>query len=97
MERLQFGDSGSLTVTFVSATSPVLVTVILKFAVPPRVMTCDFGSFTIEIAGCVTGGGGGPTVTAAESLADTSGPAAGVPVATATFVKSAVTLATVHE
>src|SRR5438067_5381457 len=95
--RLQFGESGSVTVTLVSSTSPVFVTVILNVAVPPRVITCVFGSFTIEIAGWVTGGGGGPTVTAAESLADTSGPTAGVPVATATFVKLVITLATVHE
>jgi len=31
--RLQFGDSASVTVTLVRATSPVLVTVILKVAV----------------------------------------------------------------
>src|SRR5215470_8449251 len=35
--RLQFGDSGSVTVTFVSVTLPVFVTVMLKCAVPPAV------------------------------------------------------------
>ena len=95
--RSQFGERASVTVTLVRATSPVLVTVILKVAVLPTVTVCDFGSLTIEIAGWLTGvTGGGPTVTAAESLALTSDPTDGWPVATATLVKSAVTLASVQ-
>src|SRR4051794_33557810 len=47
------GDSGSVTVTFVSGVVPVLVTVIVKFAVPPG-STCWSGVFTIVIAGCST-------------------------------------------
>ena len=40
-----------LTVTAVRATSPVLVTVIVNFAVSPELNDCDFGFFVIEIAG----------------------------------------------
>ena len=88
--RLQFGESGSLTVTLVRATSPVLVTVIVKFAVPPRVTVCDFGFLTIVIAGCVAGA---TAVTAAVSCALTGGPTGGVPVAIAMLVKLVVTFA----
>ena len=53
--RLQFGDSGSVTVTFVNTVLPVFVTVIVNLAVPPTATVCDFGFFTIAIAGCGTG------------------------------------------
>src|SRR5207237_10551299 len=88
--RLQFGDSASVTVTLVRATSPVLVTVIVKVAAWPTVTVCDFGFLTIVIAGWVAGA---TAVTAAVSCALTFGPSGGVPVATAMFVKLAVTLA----
>jgi hypothetical protein len=95
--RSQSGESGSVTVTSLRVTSPVFVTVILKFAVPPVSNDWVFGSFTIEIAGWVTtaaggGGGGTVTVTGAESVAVTVCPFEPVPVAVATFVKAAVTL-----
>ena len=48
---MQFGESGSFTVTLVSVTVPVFVTVIEKFAVPPDEIVCDFGFFVIAIAG----------------------------------------------
>ncbi len=89
--RLQSGASGSVTVTFVSGTSPVFVTVISKVAVAPCWIVCDFGFFRIVIAGCGT-----RTRTRASSLAVTSGPSGGVPVATATFVKASCTFARVH-
>jgi hypothetical protein len=41
----------SVTVTPVSVTLPVFVTAIVKFAVPPVVIDCDFGFFVIEIDG----------------------------------------------
>ena len=44
----QFGDSGSVTVTFVRVTGPVFVTVIVKVAVPPGFTDCD-GPFVIAI------------------------------------------------
>src|SRR5437762_2174719 len=87
---LQFGESASVTVTSVRATSPVLVTVIVKVAAPPLVTVCDFGFLTITIAGCVAGA---TAVTTAVSLAETSGPTGGFPVAIATFVRLAVTFA----
>src|SRR3954453_2764627 len=52
---LQFGDSGSVTVTFVSVTLPVFVTVIWNLAVPPTGRFWPFGFLTIAIAGCETG------------------------------------------
>ena len=96
----QSGDSGSLTVTFVSVTLPVLVTTIVKVADWPLSIVWPLGLFTIEIAGLLgvdAGGfdggldggldGGGVTVTGAVSVADTSGPpVTGVPVAVALFV-----------
>ena len=85
---MQFGESTSVTNTLVSVTAPVLVTSIVKFAVPPLAIVCDAGSFVIEIAGVP---GGGVTKTTAEAVAVTFGPVGGVPVATATFVKPAVT------
>ena len=99
--RSQSGDRGSATLTFVSGTSPVFVTVILKVAVPSNAIVCELGSFTIEIAGWVTvatagGTNGAVTVTGAESVAVTSAPLGGVPVATATFVRFAVTFASVQ-
>src|SRR4051794_19376792 len=57
--REQFVESGSLTFTFMSATSPVFVTVIEKAAVPPWAIDCVPGSLEIEIPGCVTTAGGG--------------------------------------
>ena len=53
--RLQFGDSGSVTVTFVSTVLPTFVTVIEKVAVPPTATVWHFGFFTIAIAGAGTG------------------------------------------
>ena len=53
--RPQAGESASTTRTFVSATSPVFVTVIVNVAVPPFATVCSFGFFTIAIAGCETG------------------------------------------
>src|SRR5262249_8707631 len=49
--RSQSGVSGSVTVTFVSVTLPVLVTTMVKLAVPPLGIVCDFGFLVIEIAG----------------------------------------------
>jgi len=60
--------------------------------VPPLVTVCEFGSLTIEIAGCVTA----DHVTAAVSCELTGGPTGGVPVATAVLVKLAVTFASVQ-
>ena len=51
LDVLQPGARASETVTFVSVTLPVFVTVIVKFAVPPLAIVCDFGFFVIEIAG----------------------------------------------
>jgi hypothetical protein len=97
----QSGDSGSLTVTFVSVTSPVLVTTIVNVADWPLSIVWPLGFFVIEIAGLLGGddgggvdgggvdggGGAGVTVTGAVSVADTSGPPlTGVPVAVALFV-----------
>ena len=48
---LQFGASGSLTVTFCRVSWPVLVTVIVKLAVAPLAIDCDFGFLTIAIDG----------------------------------------------
>ena len=81
-----------MTRTFVSVTSPVFVTTIVNGAVAPLAMVCSFTFFVIEMPGLV-GGGVWVTVTCAESVAVTSGPDGGVPVAIATFVKLAVTLA----
>ena len=53
--RLQFGVSGSVTVTFVNTVFPAFVTVIENLAVPPTATVCDFGFFTIAIAGAGTG------------------------------------------
>src|SRR5262245_28947062 len=95
MVRLQLGESASVTETFVSSTSPAFRTVIVKTAVPPGAIVCDFGFFVIEIAGCAAAGGGGGrgsvTDTCTESLAVTSTPAGEVPVATATLSNGAVT------
>ncbi len=68
---MQFGESASATVTFVSVTLPVFVTVIVKFAVAPLAIDCDFGFFVIEIAGLlgVDGGGDEVVVTVEPSLA----------------------------
>ena len=48
---LQFGDSGSETLTLLSVRVPVFVTTIVKVAVAPELICCDFGFFVIEIAG----------------------------------------------
>ncbi len=53
--RLQFGVNGSVTVTFVNTVFPAFVTVIENVAVPPTATVCDFGFFTIAIAGAGTG------------------------------------------
>lgn len=84
--------------TLVSATSPLFLTVIRNVAEPPGETVCELGFFSILIDGCVTGLGlsGARTVTWAESLAVTLVPLGGVPVATATFVKLAVTLSRLH-
>jgi hypothetical protein len=47
----QFGVRASATVTLRSVSPPVFVTTIVKFAVPPLEIVCDFGFFVIEIAG----------------------------------------------
>ena len=56
---MQFGESASVTVTFVSVTLPVFVTVIVKFAVAPLAIVCDFGFFVIAIDGLLGVEGGG--------------------------------------
>jgi hypothetical protein len=53
--RLQFGDSGSVTVTSVSTVLPVFVTVIENVAVPPTGTVCDLGFFTIAMLGAGAG------------------------------------------
>ena len=53
--RLQFGVNGSVTVTSVNTVFPAFVTVIENVAVPPTATVCDFGFFTIAIAGAGTG------------------------------------------
>ena len=45
----QFGDSGSVTVTFVRSTVPVFVTVIANVAVPPESTAWVAGVFVIAI------------------------------------------------
>src|SRR5262245_9303486 len=102
--RLHFGAIASVTVTSWSFTSPVFVTLIVQFALPPLATVWRSGVFVIWISGFVlttsgAGGGGGGggvgfgagTVTCAESLAVTSGPVGGVPMSVATFVKLWVT------
>ena len=78
-----------MTVTFVSVTSPVLVTVIVNVAVPPVWNVWLSGVFSILIPGAMMS-------TSAVSVSVMSGPTGGVPVAVALFVKSAVTFASVH-
>ena len=51
---LQPVESGSVTVTLASATVPVFVTVIVKFAVPPESTACVAGVFVMAIAGWST-------------------------------------------
>jgi len=53
--RLQFGVNGSVTDTFVNTVFPAFVTVIENVAVPPTATVCDFGFFTIAIAGAGAG------------------------------------------
>jgi len=50
--------------TFVSTVFPAFVTVIVNVAVPPTVTVCDFGFFTIAIAGA----GDGVTVNGSHAL-----------------------------
>src|SRR5215213_7417706 len=85
----QPGDRASVTVTAVSATSPVFLTVIVNVAVPPETTCWLSGFFVIEIAGS-------STTTTASSVAVTSGPTGGCPVTTATLVKPTVTPVFVH-
>src|SRR5215210_4416624 len=98
--RLQFGDSGSVTATSWRATSPLFVTVIVKLAVPPIATVCELGSLVMSTDGCETGAGGGVngvvTVTGALPVAVSVGPLGGDAVTTATFVKLAVTFASVQ-
>jgi hypothetical protein len=107
LEELQFGDSGSETVTFVSVTLPVFDTTIVNVAVAPVEIVCDFGLLVIEIAGlCGLDDGGDDggedggvvvTVTGAVSVSETSGPPpCGLPVAVALLVKLDVTFASVQ-
>ena len=56
--------------TFVSVTLPVFVTVIVKFAVPPLGIVCDFGFFVIEIAGVLGVAGGLETVSGSQAPID---------------------------
>ena len=70
LEALQPGAWASETVTFVSVTLPVFVTVIVKFAVPPLAIVCDFGFFVIEIAGLFGVEGGLGTVSGSQAPVD---------------------------
>ena len=70
LEALQPGAWASETVTFVSVTLPVFVTVIVKFAVPPLAIVCDFGFFVIEIAGLFGVVGGLRTVSGSQAPVD---------------------------
>ncbi len=78
------GASGSVTVTPVRSTSPVLATVMVNVAVP--LMTTDWrsGVFAIVIAGAITS-------TAASSESETGLPRASAPATDAMLVKSPVT------
>src|SRR5258705_6760559 len=86
----QLAESGSVTVTAVSVTSPVFVTVIVNVAVPPESTAWVPGVFVIVIAGWMT-------VTLAFDDAVTSGPTGGVPIEVAVLVRFAVTFASVQE
>ena len=87
--RAQPGARASVTRTFVSVTSPLFVTLIVNVAVPPLRTGCESGVFATVIAGWIT-------VTSAVSVAVTSGPTGGVPVAVAVLVKLAATFASVQ-
>src|SRR4029079_16049220 len=87
--RAQPGARAAVTRTFVSVTSPVLVTLIVKLAVPPLTTCCESGVFATVIAGWMT-------VTSAVSVAVTSGPTGGVPGAVGELVKLAATFASVQ-
>jgi len=76
-------------ITLVRVESPVFLTPIVKVTVPAKATVCVCGVFEIEIAGLIT-------VTCAVSCALTVSPTSGLPVATATLVKLAVTLASVQ-
>ena len=65
------------------------MTLIVNVAVDPLTIVCESGVFATVIAGWIT-------VTSAVSVAVTSGPTGGVPVAVAVLVKLAVTLASVQ-
>ena len=54
IDLAQPGACASVTATSVSVVVPVFFTVIVKFAVPPESIACDFGSFVIEIEGLST-------------------------------------------
>ena len=73
----------------VSVTSPLFVTLIVNVAVPPLRTCCESGVFATVIAGWIT-------VTSAVSVAVTSAPTGGVPVAVAEFAKLAVTFGQVQ-
>ena len=51
--RSQPGAEASLTVTLLSATSPLFVTVIVNIASVPATACCDAGSFVTSIAGLI--------------------------------------------
>ena len=57
-----------------SVTLPLFVTVIVKFAVPPLAIVCDFGFFVIEIDGLlgVEGGGDDTVVLSLRGVAGTA-------------------------
>src|SRR5262245_47113571 len=95
--RLHSGALASTSVTSVSVTSPSFVTLIvhLTFEPPGATNSWSFG-FLVTVMCGVPGGGGGGTVTCAESEAETSGPVGGVPVSVATLVKLAVTPVRLH-
>ena len=82
--RAQPGAWASVTLTSVRVESPSLITWIVKETALPARTTCSSGVFEIEMCGLIT-------TTSAESLAVTSPPAAGVPVAVAVLVKLEVT------
>ena len=92
MTVLQLGASGSVTVTLVRVTLPVLVISMVKVTTAPGSAYCRSGVLAMSMAGCATmtwaggefAGGGGVT------------PGGGVPVTEATLVKLVSTLATVH-
>jgi hypothetical protein len=93
--------TGSATFTPVAGLGPAFVTVIVQVIWFPRVAGFGLPDFVIDksILGAGGAGGGGGTaltVTGAVSVAVTSGPTGGCPVAVAEFVNELVTFASEH-